>query len=116
MLLVAYPDQPDMPTHFEFQYWVGAYEGSFWERIANFDFSGADGESILLAFIGMIVGGICFLCLVCCCIYKYVPRKQKIGVSYALPEENEYTTATEMTKVSSTNKGTEDAASESTIN
>jgi len=40
MLVVAYPDQPDMPTEFEFQYWVGAYEGGFWERIANFDFSG----------------------------------------------------------------------------
>jgi len=65
MLLVAYPDQPDQPTEFEFKYWVGAYNGGFWERIGNLDFGGRNGELYVLAFVALILFGIYTLITIC---------------------------------------------------
>jgi hypothetical protein len=80
LVIVAYPDQPDMPTEFEYQYWIGPYDGSFWDRMANLDFSGKDGELYLLAFLGLILGSICVLCCCCYCIRKFIPKRTQIGV------------------------------------
>ena len=80
MLVVAYPDQPGMPTEFEFQYWVGPYDGGFWERIGSLDFEGKDGEGVLVAFIGMIILAICVLCCLCYIVRKCSSSRTQIGV------------------------------------
>ena len=64
-LIVAYPDE-NVPTEFEFEYWVADLSEDLVKRIEDLNFAGKDGET-LLAVILLVT--FCILLFFCCCAY-----------------------------------------------